>query len=88
MSQLDTAIDEALVGNDRLRYDKAAKGVLSEKKILAYILKRTIPEFASASLNDIKEPVANYDLMGIIFVYRVCQEFCVNRFNKQHRIAA
>lgn len=69
MSQLDTAIDEALVGNDRLRYDKAAKGVLSEKKILAYILKRTIPEFASASLNDIKEPVANYDLMGIIFVY-------------------
>ena len=69
MSQLDTAIDEALVGNDRLRYDKAAKGVLSEKKILAYILKRTIPEFASASLHDIKEPVANYDLMGIIFVY-------------------
>ena len=69
MSQLDTAIDEALVGNDRLRYDKAAKGVLSEKKILAYILKRTIPEFASASLHDIKESVANYDLMGIIFVY-------------------
>ena len=24
----------------------------------------------------------------LIEQYRVCQEFCVNRFNKQHRIAA
>lgn len=53
MSQFDQAVNDALLGSDRLQYDKAAKGVLSEKKILAYILKRTIPEFASASLNDI-----------------------------------
>lgn len=36
-----------------LDYDKAAKGVLSQKKVLAYILKRTVPEFESASLDDI-----------------------------------
>lgn len=53
VSQLDQAIDDALIGQNRLKYDNAAKGVLSEKKILAYILKRTVPEFASASLNDI-----------------------------------
>ena len=34
-------------------YDQAAKGVLSQKKVLAYILKRTVPEFESASLDDI-----------------------------------
>ena len=26
-----------------LDYDQAAKGVLSQKKVLAYILKRTVP---------------------------------------------
>ena len=36
-----------------LDYDKAAKGVLSQKMVLAYILKRTVPEFESASLDDI-----------------------------------
>lgn len=36
-----------------LDYDKAAKGVLSQKKVLAYILKQTVPEFESASLDDI-----------------------------------
>ena len=53
MSELNQVVDDALVGGDRLNYDKAAKEVLSEKRILAYILKRTIPEFASASLNDL-----------------------------------
>lgn len=38
---------------DELRYDKAAKEVLSEKKILAWILKHTVPEFKKASLEDI-----------------------------------
>lgn len=71
MSQLDTAVDDALVGNDRLRYDKAAKGVLSEKKILAYILKRTIPEFASASLNDIADRyIEGKPLVSVVPVYK------------------
>jgi hypothetical protein len=44
-------VREQLAG--MLDYDKAAKGVLSQKKVLAYILKRTVPEFESASLDDI-----------------------------------
>jgi hypothetical protein len=33
--------------------------------------------------------VAEIVLSGEIWMFaRVCQEFCVNRFNKQHRIAA
>lgn len=47
-------MDEILAGKI-LAYDKAAKEVLSEKKVLAYILKQTIPEFESASLKDIAE---------------------------------
>ena len=44
-------VKEQLVG--ALDYDQAAKGVLSQKMVLAYILKRTVPEFESASLDDI-----------------------------------
>ena len=44
-------VEEQLAG--ALDYDQAAKGVLSQKKVLAYILKRTVPEFESASLDDI-----------------------------------
>ena len=44
-------VKEQLAG--ALDYDKAAKGVLSQKMVLAYILKRTVPEFESASLDDI-----------------------------------
>ena len=44
-------VDEQLAG--ALAYDKAAKNVLSQKKVLAYILKRTVPEFESVSLDDI-----------------------------------
>ena len=44
-------VKEQLVG--ALDYDKAAKGVLSQKMVLAYILKRTVPEIESASLDDI-----------------------------------
>ena len=44
-------VEEQLTG--ALAYDKAAKNVLSQKKVLAYILKRTVPEFDSGSLDDI-----------------------------------
>ena len=46
-------VKEQLAG--ALDYDQAAKGVLSQKKVLAYILKRTVPEFESASLDDISK---------------------------------
>lgn len=45
------AVDEKLTG--AMAYDKAAKGFLSKKRVLAYILKRTVPEFESVSLDDI-----------------------------------
>ena len=71
MSQFDEVIENALVGQNRLQYDKAAKGVLSEKKILAYILKRTIPEFASASLNDIATRyIEGKPLVSVVPVYK------------------
>ena len=44
-------VNDQLAG--ALDYDKAAKDVLSQQKVLAYILKRTVPEFESASLDDI-----------------------------------
>ena len=44
-------VEEQLAG--ALAYDKAAKNVLSQKKVLAYILKRTVPEFESVGLDDI-----------------------------------
>ena len=46
-------------GTDRLsgygnpQYDQHAKRILADKKIMAYILKRTVPEFADATLDDI-----------------------------------
>ncbi len=46
-------------GTDRLsgygnpQYDQYAKRILADKKIMAYILKRTVPEFADATLDDI-----------------------------------
>ena len=44
-------VKEQLVG--ALDYDKAAEGRLPQRKVLAYILKRTAPEFGPASLDDI-----------------------------------
>lgn len=71
MSQLDQEIDGALVGQNKLKYDKAAKGVLSDKKILAYILKRTVPEFASVSLNDIATRcIEGTPLVSVVPVYK------------------
>lgn len=46
---------DMLYGFQIPEYDSAAKRLLSKKKILAYILKRTIPEFALARYQDIVE---------------------------------
>ena len=37
----------------RPQYDSQAKRILAQKKILAYILKRTVTEFKTASLDEI-----------------------------------
>lgn len=45
--------EEALYGNRNATYDQAAKKVLSQKKILAFILKRMVEEFKDESVQDI-----------------------------------
>ena len=45
--------EEALYGNRNAAYDQAAKKVLSQKKILAFILKRMVEEFQYESVQDI-----------------------------------
>ena len=45
--------EEALYGNRNAAYDQAAKKVLSQKKILAFILKRMVEEFKDESVQDI-----------------------------------
>lgn len=41
------------LGERKTQYDSQAKQILAQKKLLAYILKRTVPEFKAVSLNDI-----------------------------------
>lgn len=45
--------EEALYGNRNAAYDQAAKKVLSQKKILAFILKRMVEEVKDESVQDI-----------------------------------
>ena len=49
---MDTAEDR-LVGYGEPRYDQSAKNILSDKSILAHILKSTVSEFKDASIEDI-----------------------------------
>ena len=48
-----SSAEEALYGNRNAAYDQAAKKVLSQKKILAFILKRMVEEFKDESVQDI-----------------------------------
>lgn len=50
-----TAGEDVLLGGQNPSYDKAAKSFLSKKKMLAWILKRIVPEFADVSRQDIEE---------------------------------
>ena len=50
-----TAGEDVLLGGQNPSYDKAAKLFLSKKKMLAWILKRIVPEFADVSRQDIEE---------------------------------
>jgi hypothetical protein len=54
MTKSWTAAD-SLLGYGNPAYDKAAKRFLSKRKMLAHILKRTVPEFSEVSIRDIAE---------------------------------
>ena len=47
--------DDKLLGFGNPAYDQSAKRLLSEKSVMAYILKGVVPEFKDASLSDIAE---------------------------------
>ncbi len=44
---------DKLLGFSNPQYDLAAKRILSERSVAAYLLKGTVPEFKEASLGDI-----------------------------------
>ena len=45
--------EDKLLGFGNPEYDQSAKRLLSEKSVMAYVLKGTVPEFKDASLTDI-----------------------------------
>lgn len=47
--------EDVLLGYANPAYDQMAKRLLAQKKVMARILKRTVPEFAEASLADIAD---------------------------------
>lgn len=63
---MDTAEDR-LMGYGEPRYDQSAKNILSDKSILAHILKSTVSEFKDASIEDI----ANVYIEGTPEVSRI-----------------
>ena len=53
---------EELLGSNNPQYDLAAKNILSEKPVTAYLLKGVVPEFKNASLKDIAEKYIEGDI--------------------------
>ena len=47
--------EDKLLGYSNPEYDQSAKRLLSEKPVMAYILKGTVPEFRDSSLSDIAD---------------------------------
>ena len=67
------AISLSEIQSDPGRYVKVAEGQTTTMYVDSY------------SIQSLRYAPPYYTIQGKI---RVCQEFCVNRFNKQHRIAA
>ena len=53
---------EEMLGFNNPQYDLAAKNVLSERSVAAYILKGTVPEFKNVSIKDIAEKCIEGDI--------------------------
>lgn len=62
MEKNNAAKDE-LLGYANPAYDQAAKRILANKKIMAYILKGTVSEFAAASIDDIANKYIEGDII-------------------------
>lgn len=48
---------DSLYGLDNAKYGQHAKHLLASRKLLAEIVKRAVPEFQDASINDIAENI-------------------------------
>lgn len=46
---------DSLYGSDNAKYDQHAKHLLASRKLLAEIVKKMVPEFQDASIDDIAE---------------------------------
>jgi len=53
--QKNPTVEDAFIADENATYDAAAKSFLSNKVILARILKRCVKEFADCDLKDIEE---------------------------------
>ena len=59
----NNAAKDRLLGYANPAYDQAAKRILANKKIMAYILKGTVREFAAASIDDIADKYIEGDII-------------------------
>lgn len=46
-----------LYGSDNAKYDQHAKHLLASRKLLAEIIKKVVPEFQNASIDDIAKNI-------------------------------
>ena len=61
---------DSLYGSDNAKYDQHAKHLLSSRKLLAEIVKKVVPEFQDASIDDIAEKyIEGTPLVGSIPEY-------------------
>ncbi len=61
MTQSQTPAGE-LLGFNNPQYDLAAKNILSERSVAAYLLKGTVPEFKNVGLKEIAEKCIEGDI--------------------------
>ena len=65
--------EDRLMGYGEPRYDQSAKNILSDKSILAHILKSTVSEFKDASIEDIANVyIVFHRHFGLCGEYRIC----------------
>lgn len=48
---------DSLYGSDNTKYDQHAKHLLASRKLLAEIVKKVVPEFQDASIDDIAKNI-------------------------------
>lgn len=69
---------DSLYGSDNAKYDQHAKHLLASRKLLAEIVKKVVPEFQDASIDDIAEKyIEGTPLVGSIPVAPALRMQCL-----------